>query len=105
MGRARGQAEAIRAGEEGSELTVAEKRHQLGVALAKAGRLREALPLLELSMQARAALLGRNHPMVADVLNDKGLVHLELGDVRRALSLLRQSLKMKQRAGVEKVSQ
>lgn len=58
------------------------------------GRPEEALPLLEKTLQTRSALLGANHPMLADTHLELGNAYLAMEEFDRALAELRTARKI-----------
>jgi CHAT domain-containing protein/Tfp pilus assembly protein PilF len=57
----------------------------------------EAIPLGQQSLDIRKEILGPDHRLVADSLNNLGLLHLRLKDRAAALPLLRQALAIREK--------
>jgi tetratricopeptide (TPR) repeat protein len=85
-----------RAGSSG--LPVAEAQVELAELRRQRGAWPESAALFESALDTRRAILGPNHPLVAEALNGLGLVHLEQGDLTSAEIELSQALEIRRKA-------
>lgn len=72
----------------------------IGTLLRRAGRFREAVPLLEEVLRRQAALGARAKPATrGNVLNALGLCHWRLGDLDKAIALMEQAIAVRTEIG------
>ncbi len=69
--------------------------HAEAAALYRAGRPREALPLIRRVLELREGVLGERHPDYTEALNDLGLLTAATGDVEGAVPILRKALALR----------
>ena len=66
--------------------------NSLGIVCYDMGDYKKAIDYLNKSLSIKKAVLGDNHPSVADTLNNLGLVYRSMGDYKKAIDYLNKSL-------------
>ena len=96
-GRVVGQANPPQSAQQSAELEEALRLNQQVIQLLNQGQYAAAMPFAERSLAIREKVLGKEHPDVAQSLNNLARLYLEMGNYSRAEPLFQRSLAIREK--------